>query len=152
MGDVEDNRVAEFFHYGEGAHVHDEILIAEGSAAFGEDDFFVAGARDFFGGVGHFPGGDELAFFYVDDAAGAACGGKQVGLAAEERGDLQDVADFGGRVDLEDVVDIGEDRQPRAPFYGGQDAQALYELRAAERGDGGAIGFVVGGFEDVGDF
>jgi hypothetical protein len=73
-------------------------------------------------------------------------------LATEERGDLEYVADFGGRIDLEDVVDIGEDRQPRALLYGGQNAQALYELRAAERGNGGAVGLVVRGFEDVGDF
>ena len=68
--------IAEFAHDRKRAHIHDEILIAEGSAALGEDDFLVAGAGDFFGSVAHFPGREKLAFFDVHDAAGAA-GGEQ---------------------------------------------------------------------------
>ena len=101
--------------------------------------------------LAHFRGGDELAFFYVDDAAGAACGDEEIGLAAEEGGDLQDVADFGGGADLRDVVDVGEDGQAGAFLYFGEDAQAFFQSRAAEGSDRRAIGFVVGGFEDVGD-
>ena len=70
MGDVIDHGVAEFCEDGEGAHVHDEIVVAEAGAAFGEDDFGVAGGGDFFGDVAHIPGREELGFFYVDDAAG----------------------------------------------------------------------------------
>ena len=151
MGDVEDYGIAELAHDGERAHVDDEILVAEGSAAFGEDDFFVSGAGDFFRGVADFPGREKLALLDVDDAAGAAGGDEQVGLAGEKRGNLQDVADFGGGADLRNIVNVGENRQAGALFYVGQDAQAFFESRAAEGGDRGAIGFVVGGFENVGD-
>ena len=65
---------------------------------------------------------------------------------------MEDVADFRGGPYLGDVVDIGEDWQACVLFYFCEDAEALFQLRAAEGGDGGAIGFVVGGFEDVRDF
>ena len=51
-------------------------------------------------------GADELAFFYVDHASGAARGDEQIRLAAEERGNLQNVANFGGGADLRDVVNV----------------------------------------------
>ena len=57
-------------------------------------------AGDFFDDVGHVPGGEELGFFYVDDAAGFGGGDEEIGLAREEGGDLQDVDDFGGGLRL----------------------------------------------------
>src|ERR1700677_4006806 len=111
MGHVEDNRVSEFAHDGKRAHVDYEILVAEGAAAFGKNDFFVSGAGDFFRGVANFPGGEELAFFHVYNATGAACGDEQIRLAAEEGGDLEDVANFGRRGDLRAIVDVGENRE-----------------------------------------
>ena len=82
--DVEDDRIAEFVQDREGAHVDDEILVAEGGAAFGEDDFVVAGGGDFFDDVGHVPRGDELGFLDVDDAAGF--GGGERGDRSGARG------------------------------------------------------------------
>ena len=111
MSDVEDDRAAERAQDGERAHVHDEVLIAEGGAALGENDLIVAGAGDFFDGVGHFPRGEKLAFLEVDGAAGAAGSKKKVRLTGKECGDLQDVADFGGGTDVRDFVDVGEDGQ-----------------------------------------
>ncbi len=89
-------------------HIDDEILVAEAGAAFGENNFLIAGRGDFFGSVADVPGREELAFFEIDDAAGFAGGFEQIGLAAEEGRDLKDVADFGGARDLRDVMNIGE--------------------------------------------
>ena len=100
VSDVEDDGIAEFGEDGKGAHVHDEILVAEASAAFGEDDLGVAGASDFFGDVAHVPGRKELRFLYVDDAAGFGGGDEEIGLAREEGGDLQDVRRLRRRVRL----------------------------------------------------
>src|SRR6202167_5199729 len=111
MSHVEDDGIAEFAHDGKRAHVDYEILVAEGAAAFGKNDFFVSGAGDFFRGVANFPGGEELAFFHVYNATGAACGDEQIRLAAEEGGDLKDVANFGCARNLGDVVNVGENRQ-----------------------------------------
>lgn len=151
VGCVEDDGVAEFLEDGEGAHIDDKILIAEGRPAFSEDDVGVAGAGDFFDDVGHVPGGDKLGFFYVGDAAGFCGGEEEIGLTGEEGGDLENVADFGGGLSLPGFVDVGEDWQVQVGFDFGEDAQAFFEARAAEGFDRGAIGFVVGGFEDIGD-
>ena len=45
----------------------------------------------------HVVGRQELALLHVDGAAGFGGGHEQVGLAAQERRDLQDVDDLGGR-------------------------------------------------------
>ena len=52
---------------------------------------------------------DELAFLDIDDAAGAPSCNQQIGLAAEERRDLQDIDDFGGGPGLRWFVDIRQD-------------------------------------------
>ena len=66
----------------------------------------------------------ELALLDVDDAAGAAGGQQQVGLAAEERRDLQDVGHLGGRLGLRRLVDVGEDGKAFG-LDAGQDAQSF---------------------------
>ena len=60
--------------------------------------------------VPHVVGREELALLDVDDAAGPRRGDEQVGLPAEERRNLQDVGDLGGRRRLRRLVDVGEDR------------------------------------------
>src|ERR1700677_3538346 len=132
MSHVEDDGIAEFAHDGKRAHVDYEILVAEGAAAFGKNDFFVSGAGDFFRGVANFPGREELAFFHVYNAAGAACGDEQVRLAAEERGNLKNVADFGGARNLGDIVNIGEERQAGFFLNIFQDRQTLFQAWTAK--------------------
>jgi hypothetical protein len=48
-------------------------------------------------------------------------------------------------------VDIGEDREAVGLADGAEDAAAFSEAGAAEAVDGGAVGLVVAGLEDVGD-
>lgn len=151
MSDVEDDGIAKFLQDGEGTHVHDEILVAERGTALGENDVGVAGASDFFDDVGHVPGRDELGLFYVDDAAGFCGGEEKIGLASEEGGDLKNVGDFGGGLGLGGFVNVGEDGEAEIGFNFAEDAKAFGEAGAAKGFDGGAIRFVVGGFEDVGD-
>ena len=150
MGDVVDDGVAEFCEDGESAHVHDQIVVAETGAAFGEDDFLIARSGDFFSDVVHVPRGKELSLLYVDDAAGFGGGYEEISLSRKEGGDLENVDDFGGGSGLGRVVNVGEDREMEIGFYFGEDAKAFGEAGTAESFYGGAIGFVVGGFEDVG--
>src|SRR5580693_2090512 len=109
MRDVEHDGIAELTHDGKGAHIDDEILVTERNAALGENNFLISGGGDFFGGVADIPRREELAFFQIGDAAGSADGFEQVGLAAKERRNLEDVADFGDGRDLRDVVNVSED-------------------------------------------
>ena len=101
--------------------------------------------------MAHVEGGDELALFDVDGLAGFGGGDEEVGLAAEEGGDLEDVDGFADRGAVLGGVDVGEDGEAGGFGYGAEDAAAFGEAGAAEAADGGAVGFVVAGFEDVGD-
>ena len=90
---------------------------------------------------------DELALLDIHDAAGAPRFEQQIGLAAKERRDLQDVDHLGGGSRLRGLVDIGEDGVPIG-FHAGENPQAFFQARAAETGEAGAIGLVERRFED----
>ena len=91
VGGVEHHGPAEAAHDGEAAHIDDQIVVAERSAALGDQNFVVAGGGDLLGGVLDIVRRDELALLDIHDAAGAAGGDQQIGLAAEECRDLQNV-------------------------------------------------------------
>ncbi len=83
--------------------------------------------------------------------AGFGGGDEEVGLAAEEGGDLEDVDGFAYGSTVLGGVDVGEDGEAGGFGYGAEDAAPFGEAGAAEAADGGAVGLVVAGFEDVGD-
>ena len=151
MGGVEEDGATELFHTGDGAHVADEAVVAEGGAALGEKDGVVAGLAEFFADIGHVFGGHELGFFDVDGFAGGGGGGEEVCLAAEEGGNLEAVEDFGGGGAFLGQVDVAEHGQVEGPADVFKDAESFFEPGAAEGVDGGAVGFVVGGLEDGGE-
>ena len=95
---VEDDR-REAAHDGQRAHIDDEVVVAEARAAFGEEDAGIAALANLLDGMAHVPWGDELALLHVDCTSGL-CGGlsggdEQVGLAAEERRNLENVDGLG---------------------------------------------------------
>ena len=147
VGGVEDDG-GEPAHHGKRAEIDDEVVVAEASTAFGEQDALVAGRADFLHTVSHIPGGDELAFLDVDGAAGAARGDEKVGLAAEERGNLEDIDGFGDDTAVSGFVNVGKDRRAGIPGDAAEDARAFSQAGTAEALHAGAIGFVVTGFED----
>ena len=105
----------------------------------------------FLDGVFHVVRSDELALLHVDGAAGFSGGDEQVGLAAEEGGNLEDVAGFGDGGAVRGLVHVGEDGKVRLFGDAAEDAGAFDEAGAAKARDRGAVGLVVGGLEDVGD-
>ncbi len=149
VSDVVDDGVAELLEDREGAHVDDEVVVAERGSALSEDNVGIAGGGDFFGNVAHIPWGEELGLLDIDDASGFRGGEEKIGLAREEGGDLENVRDFGGGSGLGGFVDVGEDREVEIGFDFGEDAKALGEAGAAERFDRGSIGLVIRGFEDI---
>ena len=151
VGDVEHHGDAQGPELGERPEVNDQVVIAEADPALGDEHPPVAGPRDLGDGVAHVRGGEELALLEVYGAAGAGGGGDQVGLAREERGDLEDVRHLRRRVHLRRLVDVGQDRHPVRLLHRPQHPQARLEAGAAERADGGAVGLVERRLEDVGD-
>ncbi len=146
--DVEDHRDAELVQDRERAHVDDQVVVAEGDAALGDEDAVVAHGCRLFDRVPRVLGGEELPLLDVDGAAGARRRQQQVGLAAEEGGDLQHVADLGRGGALRRLVDVGEQRQPGLLAHAPQHAQPLFEPRPAVALDRAAVGLVEGGLED----
>ena len=71
----------------------------------------------------------------------------RIRLTAEKRGNLQDIARFGGEGGLGGLVDVGEDGESGV-VDGFEDAESFFEAGATVGGDAGAIGFVEGGFKD----
>ena len=69
MRGIEDDGVAGFLHFEEGAGVDDEVVVAKGVAAFGQDNLAIAGGFDFGGDFGHVFGCEELAVLEVDNSA-----------------------------------------------------------------------------------
>ncbi len=129
--------------------VGDEIVVAESRAAFGEQDFFRAGAPGFLHHLAHFRRRQELALFEIDDLAGDGGGFNQIRLAAEEGGDLQDVHDFARDGGMGFVMDVGQNRHADFCADFGEHAQALVKPGTAEGIGGGAVGLVEAGLEDV---
>jgi hypothetical protein len=103
---VEDHgHVAGRAHAGDGAHVDHEVAIAEERAAFGDGHLIARGRRGplaaatpephLVDGAAHPLGVHPLPLLDVHRAAGRAGREQQVGLAAEERRDLEHVGDLG---------------------------------------------------------
>jgi len=150
MGGVEDDwRKA--VHDSEGAEIDDEIVVAEAGTAFGEEDARIACGADLVDAVAHVPGRDELAFFDVDGAAGAAGGDEEVGLAAEKCGNLENVDGFGGNFAVGGLVNIREYGKTGVAGDAAEDLDTCFEAGAAKTFDAGAVCLVVAGFEDAGD-
>jgi hypothetical protein len=144
---VEDHREAELPHDDQAAHVHYQIAVTEGGPALGQQDSGVAGGGDLLGRQPEVVRRQELALLEVDDTARASGLEQEVGLAAEEGGDLEDIGDFGGRAGLPGLVNVREDGVARR-LDAGQDAEAFLEPRPAVGRDAGAVGLVERGFEN----
>ena len=151
MRAIHDDRGAMFLHPGDIAVVYYQILVAECRASFCEDDTVVPCLFYFFDCELHGRPAEELAFFYIDYFTGLCGGDEEVCLAAEEGWDLEDVDGFAYGGAVLGGVNVGEDGEAGGFGYGAQDAATFGEAGAAEAADRGAVGFVVAGFEDVGD-
>ena len=87
-------------------------------------------------------GARNWPFLTCTRGAGRGRGGQQVGLAAEERRDLQHVDRLGHRPALLALVDVGQHRAAVALAHLGQDLDALGEAEAARAVGAGPVGLV----------
>jgi hypothetical protein len=148
VGDVVDHRDAVLVEHGEAAHVHHQVVIAEGDPALGHGHPVVAGGTGLLDDLQQVVRGHELPLLDVDRPAGPRRGDHEVGLPAEEGGDLEHVADLGRRRALVRLVDVGEHRQAGLLLDQPEDAQPLFQAGAAEAADRAAVRLVEGGLEN----
>ena len=98
VGDVVDHRDAVLVEHGEAAHVDHQVVVAEGDAALGDGDPVVAGRRAPSRRRWRMSSGAmNCPFLMLTARPVARRGHHEVGLAAEEGGDLEHVADLGRR-------------------------------------------------------
>ena len=135
-------------HDGERAEIDDQVVVAEGGAALGEEDALVAGGANFLDAVTHVGRRDELTFFDVDGTAGFSCGYEQVSLTTEKRRNLEDIDGFGGDLAVGGLVDVSQDGEASIFGDAAENARALRQAGPAKTFHAGAVGLVVAGFED----
>jgi len=138
-------------HDGERTVIDHQRVVAEAGAALGEKDAVVARGAHLFNRMRHVPWGDELTLLYVDGTAGFAGGYQEIGLPAEERGNLKHIDGLGGNFAVAWLVHVGEDGNAGIFGQAAEDARALDKTGTAKALDAGAIGLVVAGLEDEGD-
>ena len=96
----------------------------------------------------HVPRREELPLLEVDRRAGPRRRRYQVGLAREQRRNLQHVGDLGHRRRLRGLMDVGQHRESGFALDPLEHAQALLQAGPAKRSLAGAIGFVERRFEN----
>ena len=111
---VEHHRHAESLHLRNGPHVVHQPAVAEKRAPLAENHILAAGGGELVDHVPHVAGGQELGFFHMHRPAGCGRRHEQIGLPAQERGNLQQIANLGHRSGLMRFVDIG--RRPAGRF------------------------------------
>jgi hypothetical protein len=127
---------------GKGAHVDDQVVVAEGKAALGDEDPIVARIAHFGDRVADVERREELPLLEVDDAAGFRRGDDQIGLSGEKRRNLQDVGHFRRAFRLPGLMDVGEHRHAQLPGDRAEDLDAVVDARTAERFQRGPVGLV----------
>ena len=148
MGRVHHHRISGLGHLRQAAHVGDQRVVAEGRAAFGQQDVAVPGAFDLIDDVLHLPRGEELPLLHVHRLSGLPGGEQQVGLAAEEGGDLQHVDHVTDLCALRFIMHIRQHRHVIGTRHGSQDLQPLFDAQTALAREGGAVGLVIAALED----
>ena len=76
---------------------------------------------------------------------------QQLGLSAQEGGNLQHIDKFGCDVGLHGLVDVGHHGNLEGVAHLAQDAQRFLVTDAGKRVDAGAVGLAVTALEYVGD-
>ena len=85
---VKNHRKTKPPHNRNGTHVRDKVVVAESSAALGQQKPLAPGALPLAHYLPHFCRRKKLALFEIHNLAGFDCGGDQIGLAAKKSWNL----------------------------------------------------------------
>lgn len=148
MACVDDSGVLICTHDAKTTHVDHKVLIPKGAAAFGLPDFGGIRCFKFFHYKLHFLRREELTLLDVDSARGFSGGEKQVGLTAEEGGDLEDIDDRTDRFALLGQVDVCNGFEAVFFLNRLKDFEPRVDSDTAVAMQGGPVGFVEGPFKE----
>ncbi|EJK90743.1 hypothetical protein UUU_23280 [Klebsiella pneumoniae subsp. pneumoniae DSM 30104 = JCM 1662 = NBRC 14940] len=153
VGDVENDRrvVGGFLHHAEAEHIHDQVVVTEVSAAVAEDYFVVTPFDKLIDDVAHLTRADELRLLDVDHRPGLRHRFHQVSLAREESRKLDHVHHVSYRLRLAGFMNVGDDFHAKGLLQLLENLHPFFQTRPTIGVDGGTVGFIKGGFEDVGN-
>ena len=142
--DVEHDRRAEAAHHREGAHVHDQVVVAEREPALGHEDAVVARTpRTLSTACRMSSGARNWPFLRLTTRPVRAAATIEIGLPREKRRNLQDVGDFGGRARLPGLVNVRQDGHADFVAEPGRAPRGPSSMPGpAERGQRRAVGLV----------
>jgi hypothetical protein len=144
---VHDRHAGRLAHAGEAAHVDHEVAIPEERAPLGERHIRAATGAYLLHRAEHGLGLHPLPLLHVHRPPRTTRREEQIGLAAEERRDLEDIYDLCDCRRMGRLVDVGEERQAARGTGGLERAEALLETRAAGSVDPRAVGLVEAGLQ-----
>ncbi len=151
VGGVEDHGTDGVADRRKPPEVDDQVVVPEGGPPFRHQDVFVARGADLLHRVAHVPRRHELPLLDVHRHARLPRRDEQVGLAAKERRDLEQV-DTGGDGDgLPRVMDVGGDGKAVPLPHLREDAKPLGFARPAVRCPGGTVRLVERSLEHHGE-
>ena len=145
---VKNHRSAKPLHDRKAAHIDHEILVAKGGAALRLPDLRRLPLLQFADDKFHFLRGEKLPLLDVDRLARGGGREQQVGLPAQEGGNLQHVADSGDGRGLRPLVDVGQDGKPKIILHERKQFQSLLHAGAASALERGAVRLVERTLED----
>ena len=132
MRRVKENGEAKPAQYRDRPHVRDQVIVAEGRAAFGDEEFFSTDLLRLPDHLAHFCRRQKLTLLQIDDFAGQHSGLNQVGLPAKECGNLQNVHCFTGDGGLSFRMHIGQHPHTQVCPNPAQHFQPFVEPRPAK--------------------
>ena len=103
-------------HHVKAQHIDDQIVVAEVTAAFTDQQAVVAALAELRHHIGHLLGAEKLRFFDIDCRRGTRHGLNQVGLPGQKSRQLQNIADLSRRPGLFGTVNIRQYRYPIGDF------------------------------------
>ena len=150
VGAIHHHAVGVLLHEGDVAEVNYKVVVAVDIASLREPHLLCAGFAAFLDGILHVVAREELRLLHVHDAARLRSGHEQVGLPAQESGDLQNVGHLARCGGLAAFVNVRQDRKSKLRLDVGEHLHALFKPRSSERMYRGAVGFVERSFEIYG--
>ena len=131
------------------AHVGHQRIVAETGTPFRQTDVRIAAVNRFHDQVFHVPRCQKLPFFNIDDFTGLSGSDYQIPLPAQKGGNLQHIDMFGGNCALFSFMNVGQNRATVQFFDFVKGFHAFFNADAARRSQRGAVGLVIGSFENI---